>query len=76
MAQSLTHEQSQQVFHLAQMAILAMCARSFASAEFATSPEVASVQFVLSRTESINEEKPFEVQFIDRASNVLGAMSL
>ena len=69
-----TNEQCQQVFHLAQMSVLAMTARSFAATEFETEPGIAKVRISVLRTKS--PELHCEVEFLSETGIALGAMVL
>ena len=75
MTQSLTHEQTQQVFHLAQMGILAMCARGFSADEFSSTPEIESIRVIVSRP-ARGEVAAVDVEFVNNTGFAIGAMSL
>lgn len=71
----LTLDQTQQVHHIACMAVLAMCARGVAGAEFDSSPEVGALRLVVHR--SIGAEQPsVDVEFLNEQNIPLGGMSL
>jgi hypothetical protein len=59
---SLTLEQTQQVHHIAALAVLAMAARAAASVEFAATPEAGRVVFAVSRTDSGEHDLDVEIQ--------------
>lgn len=70
----LTHENVEQVHHIARMAVLAMCARGVAAAEFESSPEVQEVHIIVSRANG--PELPVDLAFLGTSSIPLGGMSL
>jgi hypothetical protein len=74
MSQTLTYEQTQQVHHIACMAVLAMCARGVAGTEFASTPEVDTVR--ISVTRSDGSEHSVDVEFINANGIPLGGMSI
>lgn len=74
MAQGLTVDQMQQVQHVACMAVLAMCARSVASSEFASSPEVGAVQITVTRFDGV--EHSVDVEMLDVTGAPMGGLSL
>ena len=71
---ALSFEQQQQVHHIACMAVLAMCARGVASAEFEENPEVGSVQITVTRADG--SEHSVDVEFQNVNGVPLGGLSL
>lgn len=63
-----------QIAHIARLAVLAMCARGVAVAEFESSPEVVSVQISVNRSDT--SEPSVDVEFVDAHGLVFGGMSL
>jgi hypothetical protein len=74
MSQGLNLEQTNQVTHIACMAVLAMCARGVAGSEFASSPEVGSVRITITRTNGAEHE--VDVEMINASGLPLGGLSL
>ena len=74
----LTHENVEQIHHIARMAVLAMCARGVASAEFEASPEVQSVVIRISRVQpaEVSVDLPVDIEFVGTHAIPLGGMSL
>ena len=72
----MTAADVQQIHHFARLAVLAMCARGVAGAEFDGSPEVQSVRFTISRTDGSSFEFPVDVEFIGSHQMPIGGMSL
>lgn len=70
----LDHGDLQQIHHVARLAVLAMCARGVAGAEFETSPEIHEVRFTVFRGGA--GELPVDVEFLDNRSNPIGGMSV
>jgi len=63
-----------QINHVARLAVLAMCARGVAGAEFDQSPEITEIRFVVSRFDG--SEMPVDVEYIGSHSMPIGGMSL
>jgi len=57
------------------MAVLAMCARGSAAAEFDTNPEVQAVAIVVRRS-AVGESLPVDMEFIAEGGAVLGGVTL
>lgn len=74
--QGLNLEQVEQVHHLAQLGVLAMCARGVAANEFDTNPEVQQVVIVVCRPGSNAISPPVDLSFIGTHSVPLGGMAL
>lgn len=74
MSQSLTYDQTQQVHHIACMAVLAMCARGVAGSEFAASPEIGAFRITVSRADG--SEHAVDVEMLNATGFPLGGMSL
>lgn len=72
----LTLDQTQQVQHVARLAVLAMCARGVAGAEFEISPEIGEVYIVVRRAPAVGDELPCEIEFIDVAGHPFGGIAL
>lgn len=64
-----------QIHHIARMAILAMCARGVAVAEFDSSPEIVEVRLTVHRVVGVSE-CPIDLEFIGAHSMPVGGMSL
>lgn len=64
-----------QVQHVARLAMLAMCARGVAVAEFDSSPEILEVRFTVHRVAGVSE-CPIDLEFIGAHSIPVGGMSL
>ena len=64
-----------QVGHIARLAVLAMCARATAAAEFDSNAEVQAVALVVRRSAS-GESLPVDMKFISDAGAVLGGVTL
>lgn len=65
----------EQIHHVARLAILAMCARGVAGAEFESSPEVLSVRLTVSRPVE-GEQAAIDLEFIGSHPVPLGGMAL
>ena len=65
----------EQVGHIARMAVLAMCARGTAAAEFDSNPEVKAVAIVVRRS-APGESLPVDMEFIAESGAVLGGVTL
>lgn len=63
-----------QIHHVARLAVLAMCARGVAAAEFDQSPEISQVRFTVTREHGF--ELPVDVEYIGAHSVPVGGMSL
>lgn len=72
----LTHDNIQQISHVAQLAVLAMCARGFSAGEFESSPEILEIRFSVKRPSGVVEELPVDVEFVGSHSIPVGGMSL
>lgn len=64
-----------QVGHVARMAVLAMCARGTAAAEFDSNPEVKAVAVIVRRS-ALGESLPVDMEFIAESGAVLGGVTL
>lgn len=64
-----------QISHVARLAVLAMVARGVAAAEFATSPEVAGVHISVGRPQG-DEESPVDLEFMSQGGHIVGGLSL
>lgn len=69
---ALDHDQ---VGHIARMAVLAMCARGTAAAEFDSNTEVHAVAIVVRRSD-VGETLPVDMEFIAAGGAVLGGVTL
>lgn len=63
-----------QISHIARLAVLAMCARGVAAAEFEDGAEVAAVLITVSRSDA--GELPVDVQYVSANGMPIGGMSL
>ena len=71
----LTHENMEQIAHVARMAVLAMCARGVAASEFETTPEVQQLRIIVHRP--IDGEQPaIDLEFMGTHAIPLGGLSL
>lgn len=75
MSQGLNLDQVQQVHHIAQLALLALCARGVAGAEFEASPEVSTVRLTVHRPVG-DLAASVEVEYLGSHAIPLGGMSL
>jgi len=75
MSQGLTFDQMQHVSHVARLAVLAMCARGVAAAEFDSSPEVNEIVFRVNRCPGV-AELSIDVEFHATNGLPVGGMSL
>lgn len=64
----------EQVGHIARLAVLAMCARGVAAAEFQSSPEVQTVRITVHRDRGT--ELPVDCEFIGTHAMPIGGLSL
>jgi len=64
-----------QVGHIARMAVLAMCARGTASAEFDSNPEVHAVACIVRRS-APGESLPVDLEFVTESGAVIGGVTL
>lgn len=64
-----------QVGHIARMAVLAMCARGTAAAEFDSNPEVQAVAVIVRRS-APGESLPVDMEFVSESGAVLGGVTL
>jgi len=74
MSTGLTYDQSQQVGHIACMAVLAMCARGVAGSEFSSSDEVGAIRITVTRADGA--EHAVDVEIVNAHGMALGGMSL
>ena len=72
--ETLSFEQTQQVHHIACMAVLAMCARGVAASEFESSGETGAVRVTVTRTDGA--EHAVDVEILNASGFPLGGMSL
>ena len=63
-----------QIQHLARLAVLAMCARGVAAAEFEASPETQEIRFTVGRNGA--SELPIDVEYLGAHSMPIGGESL
>jgi len=70
----LSYDQTQQVSHIACMAVLAMCARGVAGAEFDGSAEVGAVRITVTRNDG--SEHAVDVEIVNAQGMPLGGLSL
>lgn len=63
-----------QINHVARLAVLAMCARGVAAAEFDQSPEIAQIRFTVSRDDGL--ELAVDVEYLGSHSMPIGGMSI
>jgi len=63
-----------QINHVARLAVLAMCARGCAAAEFDQSPEITEIRIIVSRDDGA--ELAVDVEYIGPHSMPIGGMSL
>lgn len=63
-----------QVNHIARLAVLAMCARGVAAAEFDHAPEITEVRIVVTRDDGA--ELAVDVEYIGAHSMPIGGLSL
>lgn len=72
--QTLSFDQTQQVHHIACMAVLAMCARGVAASEFESSGEAGSVRVTVTRADGA--EHAVDIEILNASGFALGGMSL
>lgn len=70
----LTHENMEQIGHVARMAILAMCARGVAASEFETSTEVQEIRITVGRSDT--PELAVDLEFLGTHQMPIGGISL
>ena len=75
MSQGLSLDQSQQVHHIAQLALLAMCARGLAASEFDTNPEVIELRLTVRRPVG-TELQSVDLEYIGTHDIPLGGMTI
>jgi len=63
-----------QINHVARLAVLAMCARGVAAAEFDQSPEITKICIIVTREDGC--ELPVDVEYLGSHSMPVGGMSL
>lgn len=71
----LSHDDMEQIHHIARLAVLAMCARGVASSEFEQSPEILEVRFTLRRPDGV-EQIPVDIEYIGAHAFPIGGMAL
>lgn len=71
----LSHENVEQIHHIARMAVLAMCARGVAGSEFDSSPEVLAVRILIGRSFD-GSEFPVDLEFLGASDIPIGGMSI
>lgn len=69
----LTFDDTAQIHHIAQIALVGMCVRAFASSEF-QNPEVREILVRVSRPD--DGEAPVDVEFLGVGSMPIGGMSV
>lgn len=75
MSQGLSLDQVQQVHHIAQLAVLALCARGVAASEFHANPEVKEVRLTVRRAGGA-ELSAVDVEYIGTYDIPIGGMTL
>jgi len=73
-----TNDDMQQIHHVARLAVLAMCARGVAAAEF-ENPEIQTVQITVFRSESggpFLAELPVELEVFGASDVPMGGVGL
>jgi hypothetical protein len=65
----------EQIHHIARLAVLAMCARGVAGAEFETSDEVQTVRITVSRPVG-QEQSAVDLEVLGTSSFPLGGVAL
>jgi len=70
----LSYDQTQQVSHIACMAVMAMCARGVASSEFEGSSEVGAIRITVTRADG--SEHAVDVEIVNAHGMAIGGMSL
>lgn len=64
-----------QVGHVARLAVLAMCARGVAAAEFDSNPEAQAVAIIVRRSDGV-ESLPVDCEFVGSSGVILGGVTL
>lgn len=64
-----------QVGHVARLAVLAMCARGVAAAEFDSNSEVQAVAIIVRRSDAA-ESLPVDCEFVGASGLILGGVTL
>lgn len=71
----MNHADVEQIWHVARLAVLAMCARAVAGAEFETSDEVRSVRLTVSRPVD-GEQSAIDLEFISVTGVAVAGVAL
>lgn len=71
----LSLEQSEQVYHLAQLAFLGISARAVAAAEFESSPEVGEIRIAIARP-TRGGQTSVDIEIVNTSGIPVGGMSV